>query len=209
MKTTKNKTTSSETSATLDLETKNLSEATKNEVGEFLVEQILSSVASKKSPVTGEGFDPLSKDYKEYKVSEGGSSSPDLELTGDMLDALDFTTTDKGIVIGVFGKDAKKADGHNNLSGKSKLPERRFIPEEGQGFTSAIQTEVDRIVADAVAEDTKPPITKLKKIDNKTQLYDLLTPLFGLGSRAETRLAVLRSDLWTSELGALDLLRFL
>lgn len=126
-----------------------------------------------------------------------------------MLDSVDFKITKTGLEIGVFGPDAPKADGHNNLSGESKLPERRFIPAEGEGFISSIEREIDRIIADSVAEDTSPDVSELNNITTKKALYDYLTPLFGLSSRAETKLAVLRSERWTRVLGRLELLDML
>ena len=209
MKVTSNKTTSSETSATIDLETRNLSTQTKSEVGEFLVEQILSAVASRKSPVTGESFDPLSKDYKSDKQDQGLQGVPNLELTGSMLDSLDFRIEGDEIVIGVFGEDAPKADGHNNLSGESKLPERRFIPAEGQGFVSSIEREVARIINDAVAQDVAPPVGRLSRVQSQTELYEVLSGVFNITSRARLREAVIGSDRWTQELSMLGLLRFL
>lgn len=173
------------------------------------MEQILLSVAARKSPVTGDSFDPLSKEYKAKKTGEGLAGVPNLELSGDMLDALDFRVTSDGIEIGVFGEDAPKADGHNNLSGKSLLPTRRFIPEEGESFTSSIEDEVNRIISDAIGEENAPDLDTLEEIESKTDLYDYLIPIFGLGSRTETKLAVLRSDRWTRTLTRLGLLRLL
>jgi hypothetical protein len=179
---------------------------TREEVGEFLVEQILSKVASRKSPVTGDSFDKLSDDYKKKKQAEGLSGVPNLESSGDMLDALDYRVTSRGIEIGVFGDDAPKADGHNNLSGNSQLPERRFIPAVGEGFMPSIEREVERIIADAVAESAEPDVRALGSIESKTELYDYLMPIFGLTTRTETRLAVLRSDRWIAALSRLGLL---
>jgi hypothetical protein len=173
------------------------------------VEQILLTVAEKKSPITGESFEALSKEYKAKKAAEGLSPIPNLELTGSMLDSLDFRVTSDGIEIGVFGDDAPKADGHNNLSGNSLLPTRRFIPEAGETFSSSIDDEVNRIIADAIGEENEPDVAELEEIDNATDLYDYLIPIFGLGSRTETKLAVLRSDRWTRILTRLGLLKYL
>jgi len=166
-------------------------------------------VASKTSPVTGEKFQTLSKEYKKTKQANGLNGVADLQFSGDMLDSLDFNVTKTGIEIGVFGVDAPKADGHNNLSGDSKLPTRQFIPAEGEGFVSSIEREVDRIIADAVSKDSKPDLSTLGLIESKAELYAYITPLFGLASRSEVRLAVLRSDVWTRALSDLGLLGLL
>lgn len=173
------------------------------------MEQILLSVGSKKSPITGDKFDPLTKDYKKKKQNDGLQGVANLESSGDMLDALDYRVTKDGLEIGVFGADAPKADGHNNLSGNSLLPTRQFLPNEGEGFISSIEREVERIILDAVADDIKPDPSLLKLIETKSELYDYLMPLFGLDSRNETRLAVLRSDRWSKVLNRLGLLGML
>lgn len=166
-------------------------------------------VASRKSPVTGDSFDPLSKDYKAKKQDEGLPGVPNLEQSGEMLDSLDYRVTSTGIEIGVFGEAAPRADGHNNLSGDSMLPTRRFIPAAGEGFMPSIEREVERIIADAVAEEAEPDVTVLGSVETRSELYEYLTPIFGLSTRTETRLAVLRSDRWVrtlTRLGLLDLL---
>lgn len=178
-------------------------------MGEYLLEQILQKVQSKRSPVTGEAFPALSPGYKVEKAAMGLSPVPDLQQSGDMLDSLDFEITRTGIKIGVFGEAALRADGHNNLSGESSLPERRFLPAEDQGFTAEIEREVSRIVADSVAESADVPFDLLGGIESPSELYDVLIPVFGLGSRSETRLAVLRSPQWYNTLSMLGLLKWL
>lgn len=173
------------------------------------MEQILRSVASRKSPITGEAFPALTPDYKEKKAALGLDPVPNLEQTGGMLDDLDFEVTRDGIKIGVFGEGALRADGHNNLSGESLLPERRFLPGEGQGFTPSIEREVERIIADFAGDDEEIPEYELEVVASSSDLYEVLMPVFGLGSRAETRLAVLRSPRWYERLAAMGLLRWL
>jgi len=120
----------------------------KNEIGEFLVEQILQDVGSTKSPVAGQprNFKSLSPDYKELK-SKQAPGIPNLELNGDMLDSLKFNITSDGVEIGIFdSKEAKKADNHNKFSAKSKrtkVPKRQFIPNDDESFRPFI---VDRVI---------------------------------------------------------------
>ena len=179
-------------------------------MGDFLVEQILDSVGEQQSPIKGHGkFRALSKSYKAFKQEEGSGTDPNLELTGSMLDALTFRTTGSGIELGIFGKDAPKADGHNNFSGESKLPLRRFLPDEGESFKPSIQKEVDRIIADAVAEDFGVPDEELDAVASKTELYDVLKQVFTGLSRPEIRMAVFRSEEWTLALKTRGLLTWL
>jgi hypothetical protein len=111
----------------------------REEVGDFLVETILSDVADAKSPVAGESFPKLSKDYKKLKVSEGGSPVPNMELSGEMLDSLTHHGSGSTVEVGFFDEQAWKADGHLKFSGeKNATPKRRFLPAEGQHFKSPI-----------------------------------------------------------------------
>ncbi|NDF13428.1 MAG: hypothetical protein EB060_11530, partial [Proteobacteria bacterium] len=149
MKTVKAEATETKTASTIEFkdELKGLNKAQRQEVldqiGELLVEQILEAVGGERSPVTGNAFRPLSLEYAKRKKEEVGNTRANLDLFGDMLQAVDFKIRDEKIEIGVFGDQAPKADGHNNLSGRSKIPTRRFIPKEGQTFTPDIKALVE------------------------------------------------------------------
>jgi len=124
----------------------------KRDVGNFLIDTILESVAEQKTPVSGEKYKAsLSREYKKRKQAEGGSSVADMELFGDMLDSLKFKNTSTGIEIGWFGKQANKADGHLHFSGRDSFaPRRRFIPGEGQKFKRDVESEIQRIIAEHI-----------------------------------------------------------
>lgn len=49
-----------------------------------------------------------------------------------MLDAMTVKAANGKITVEISGKQGDKADGHNNHSGDSQLPLRRFIPKEGE-----------------------------------------------------------------------------
>lgn len=121
-----------------------------SDVGDFLLEQILLAANEAKSPVSGERFPVLSKEYKKKKIAEGLGGSPNLTYEGDLLDAITFKPTAKGIEIGWWGDQAGKADGHANFSGRSKLPQRRLLPDEGQTFKRPIQSEIEAIIAEEI-----------------------------------------------------------
>jgi len=205
----------SETTVELDLfEGRKLTKAVKrriqDDVGNYLVEQTLIAMNEKKSPVQGEGsFKALSPLYKKKKLSEVGSGEANLEFDGVLKDELDFKTTDKGISIGVFGERAPAADGHCNLSGDSRIPKRRFLPDEGQNYKSPIRQEVERIVADAIAEETTIKESLFRYVETKSELYSVLGELFGPMTRKELELIVYRNTDLYDTLNNLDLLRLL
>lgn len=180
-------------------------------IGEYLVEQIILSVAGGKSPIAGEGtFKKLSQNYKKKKVALTGEDKPNLSFTGEMLESLDYKVLPDGSVeVGIYGDDAGKADGHNNFSGESRLPQRRFLPAEGQEFKRDILKEAEKIINDVIAENTEITDDDLDGITTTSGLYDMLREKFTGMNRAEIKLSVLRNpglvDLF-SEADVLDLL---
>lgn len=116
------------------------------EIADFVIEQVLSDVAASKSPIDNGRFVPLSKEYKKFKTKRGRPGKPNLEFSGDMLDALQSKVSGNKITIQITGKEGDKADGHNNHSGKSSLPTRRFIPTEDETFREGILAGVRNIV---------------------------------------------------------------
>lgn len=180
------------------------------EVGQYLVEQTLIHMGEKKSPVQGVGnFPSLSKEYKKRKLEEVGSGEANLEFDGLMKDETDFEPAETGIHFGVFGERAPAADGHNDLSGKSNLPLRQFIPDVGQNFKKPIQQEVKRIIADIIAEEATFKKSDFKGITTKKELYEKLAEIFGTMSRTELSTAVFRNEELTDLLADLDLLGLL
>lgn len=123
-----------------------------NEIANFVKESILDDVGGARSPLTGSSFPGLSSEYKKRKSRESGRPIANLELEGDMLDALEIRTTAETFEVGIYENDELgKADGHNNFSGRSRLPNRRFIPNEAQGdtFRRGILEGIERIVNEA------------------------------------------------------------
>jgi hypothetical protein len=118
------------------------------DISDFVTESVLEDVGSSKSPVTGRGFKRLDGDYGKKKRKEVGNASANLELQGSMLDSLRVTRKDTKMRLEVSSSQNDKADGHNNHSGKSKLPRRPFIPnkESGEDFRPAIREGIARII---------------------------------------------------------------
>lgn len=102
------------------------------------------------------GWKALSKDYKQKKIAEGLGGKANLTFEGDLIDSLTYKNTRDGLKIGWFtASEAPKADGHANLSGKSKLPTRRLIPAEGQKFKGDIQSEIEAMIAEYLDEQER------------------------------------------------------
>lgn len=117
-------------------------------VAELVQTSVLEYVGDAKSPVKGGPWKRgLSPAYKKIKSQESSSTVANLELTGDMLDALEVVRK-RGTTLSlqIEGEEAPKADGHNNHSGDSPLPERRFIPKGGETLRSDIWRDVKRIL---------------------------------------------------------------
>ena len=214
MKTVKAEATGTKTASTLEFkeELMGLNKAQKKEVldqiGELLVEQILEAVGDQKSPVTGNAFRPLSIEYARRKKEEVGNTKANLDLFGDMLQSVDYRVRDDKIEIGVFGSEAPKADGHNNLSGESKIPTRRFIPAEGQTFTPEIKTLITETVEAYKADNLTLKKKDLREIQSQKELYNYLKETLGDMPRAKLKELVLMSEMAVSldEFDLLDLL---
>lgn len=138
-------------------------QSAKDAVGSFVVDAILTRVADGTSPVTGRKFKELSKNYADKM--KGGDRNPNLELFGDMLNSLGYKPTKEGIAVGIMSEDQRpKADGHNNLSGKSSLPQRRFIPATDENFVPSIRSEIDKIL-DEFRASAEPEIVEREADD--------------------------------------------
>jgi hypothetical protein len=138
---------------------KNQRSSVATQVGELLVDEILRKVSTGTSPVEGRcRFKILNKEYAEDE--KFGNRTPNLDLEGDMLNALDYRVTgNTKLEVGIFkSSEVPKADGHNNFSGQSKLPERRFIPDDSEAFKKDIQGRIKQLVeANQVPDEPTTP----------------------------------------------------
>ena len=119
------------------------------EVADYVQTQVLKDTANGLSAVYGTRWESLSSDYKKIKRSKGGKPVANLELEGDLLSAVKTEALSDAVRIYVEADQSDKADGHNNHSGESKLPLRRFIPADGEGFRSGIERKIKEIVREA------------------------------------------------------------
>jgi hypothetical protein len=119
----------------------------RHDIADFILEEVLNSVGAGKSPVSGGQWKrTLSPEYKKKKAAISSALFANMELQGDMLDALECVLTKDGMLeLRIAGDQAPKADGHNNHSGKSSLPAREFIPKADQTFKRDILAGVKSI----------------------------------------------------------------
>lgn len=117
-------------------------------VSNLTLETVLSDVKSTRSPVTGRTFAGLSPDYAKVKKRKGGQPIPNLRLEGDLLGSLTIKKKRGELTLTVGDDQMGKADGHNNFSGDSKLPERNFIPDadRDQTFRPAIRGAMEDVI---------------------------------------------------------------
>lgn len=205
--------TDSETSTTLEIDAP---DSVKEEIGEYLVEQILAATAESKSPVAGYGkFPSLSKEYKKFKEESGRSGVPNLDFEGDMLSALDYEITDDGLKIGVFGDQAPKADGHNNLSGASSLPLRRFLPDIGESFKKDIDAEIEAILSERKVEEATSDVgdefieDALDEVSSKEEFFDALMAITGVEEEYLLKAAILTDTRLLKKIKAAGLAKYL
>jgi hypothetical protein len=121
-----------------------------DEVGEYIISSILDDVGGGLSPVTGQRFKFLNKDYADE--DKGGDRLPNLDLEGDMLNSLVFIKDGDAVEYGIFNEaQAIKSYGHNTgMEGHpfldGKVPERKFIPSDNENLRRSILDGIDRIV---------------------------------------------------------------
>lgn len=199
MRVTKTIVNSSEISSFIDLEIpdgvpKEKRDSVKRECGEVIIDGILLAVGRSRSPIAGEDWPPLSQDYRDEKRDMGRGGKANMEQSGDMLDALKFSVTNDGIKLGIEGEAAPRADGHNNFSGKSRLPRRKFLPEEGDSFISQIENDVQSIISESVVTGESVTKARIKQVSTKVELNNLLRELYPSITVREAKSAILLDD---------------
>jgi len=121
-------------------------------IADFVKESVLAKIADGKSPVSGGPWKrSLSKEYKGVKADQSGVGYANLELSGDLLDALEVVVDGSEVVLRVSGDQADKAEG-NNLGSYGKSPDdskaRRFIPLEDETFKRDIWSGIREIASE-------------------------------------------------------------
>jgi hypothetical protein len=177
------------------------------DIGEIIIDETLKSVSAAKSPLQSKAWPSLSPKYKAFKASKNLTPTANLEFKGDLLDSLKVKPTRDGLKIGHFNtKQAPKADGHNNFTGKSTIPTRRYLPAEGDNFKSSIDSKIRSILTEERAKTAKLPKSRLRGVTTKAEFFAIMEDLFGGATKAEIADAIALSPGLLEELDDLGLL---
>jgi hypothetical protein len=132
-----------------DIENEKIREQIKKEVGDFLIEETLKQVGEGKTPISGGTYN---KKLTSKYAKEKGTNLSNMELDGDLLDALTYEITSNGVKIIISGDQAIKAfahhtsyRGHPTIKDREKY-KREFIPNKDQSYKKDILKEVEAIV---------------------------------------------------------------
>lgn len=127
------------------------------EVADLVLNQVKADTAKGISPVYGDKFEALSPDYKKFKIAQGRGGAPNLRFDGDMIEAVKIEKQGDFLRIFVEDSQSDKADGHNDHSGESTLPLRRFIPkfDEDDGWSDRITKKITQTVKGAEEESIR------------------------------------------------------
>ena len=123
------------------------------EMRDFIRDSILDHVGDSKSPVRGGPWKTsLTSGYKKVKDDFSSVLKANLELRGDLLDALEVRIEGNQLNAGVFDRnEVGKAEGNNIGSyGKSRgsvAKARRFIPLRGETWNREITEGIKDIAA--------------------------------------------------------------
>jgi hypothetical protein len=121
------------------------------EIQDFVREQVLSHVGEGRSPVQGGAWKKsLSSEYKQVKKKFSSVGFANLEMEGEMLDALEVKRLNsERLSLQVTGEQAGKAEG-NNLGSYGKSPDRskarEFIPQSNQTLKKEIWKGIEEIL---------------------------------------------------------------
>lgn len=124
------------------------------ELGDFIVNEVISYTTSGVSPVTGSAFKKLNSKYA--AAEKAGDTVANLSLHGDMLDALTYHIDASAgeLIVGIFDeKQAPKAYNHNV---GDTLPRRPFIPNNDGKFISDIMGGARDLLDELVANLDRP-----------------------------------------------------
>ena len=158
----------------------------KAEVAEFVIDSILDALGDATSPVLDAGkFDPLSSKYAKFKKGFSSSGTANMELTGEMLDALTWKNLG-GNSLEVGWLDAEQAGkAHGHTTGYKHLPERKLMPNAKEHFEDDIETGIGEIIASFAEEpddqddQTSDPITPQISAAAETFGDGIFAGLFG------------------------------
>lgn len=144
----------------------------KRKVADLLVKEVSKDLNMSRSPVSGNSFKPLSKDYKAEKKKAGKGGRANMKFNNDMRPDIEGVDFRDGIDFGIFTFEADKADAHNQHSGKAKswarkngFPQRKFIPEKTDNpkNVTGYKNEIEKKVVALVNKEFKAIIGREKE----------------------------------------------
>lgn len=123
-----------------------------DEIGEYLLDSVLDYVGEAKSPVAGGRYkSTLSEAYADSQKM--GDTTANLDLTGGMLNSLQIITDPSSgtVTIGIFDTD-ETPKAYNHQVGDT-IPQRQFLPNEGENFKAEILRGVGRILSEYIEDE--------------------------------------------------------
>lgn len=129
------------------------------EIAEFARDELLQYYGEGKSPAAGgEWKRTLSAGYKKLKGDISSSNFANMELSGDMLDALEYKVVGGKIQLGWFdATEAAKAEGHQTgYKGHPTIkdgPKRQLLPDNGGEFKRDIKQGMKAIAKEFLPDD--------------------------------------------------------
>lgn len=133
-------------------------QATADKVGEEVVAEMKSLIASGKSPIAAKGNFPRYINPKKYPGTKKPKSPVNLFLTGKFLNALRASTKKGSTGIDTYvgfrsSAQAEKERGHRD--GANGQPERPIIPQGEESFVLSIRNIIRKIYEERIAVLTK------------------------------------------------------
>jgi hypothetical protein len=123
------------------------------EIGDYVVVSMLDYIGEGKSPVSNaRDFKKLTPKYAD--AEKGGDRLSNMDLEGDMLDALTYKIVKDQLQVGWFnGDQAIKAYGHTTgMEGhpwlEGKAPIRKLLPDEDENFKRDIVAGINEIISE-------------------------------------------------------------
>lgn len=137
------------------LKTELSSERVQRVIARAVIDEMRRFIAIGTSPVRGERRFDSYKDKLRYPGDLKNSKPVNLQLSGDMLNAITFRIVRFGVKIGIFDKrQADKAITH--LRGLNGVPQRKFLPvDEGDEFIVSIQRSIRTLYAKIISDIIK------------------------------------------------------
>lgn len=118
-----------------------------NEIGATIVDEMKSEIASGNSPIDGHGAFPAYKRPEKYPGKRKPARPVNLELTGQMLNSLQYRINQAKIAITILYRTKKaqlKELGHRE--GANDQPKRPTIPDGNEQLSKAITKKVQMII---------------------------------------------------------------